>query len=118
MARKDRQIYHHNSTPLALNPLDNQLRRRGWGWMDFVPLNQGSQLIENFFALSRYNKSVAKETKDGWTVKLLQKDCQFRYIYERWQNTQSILLTDQTLEIKLLQDTQRCTYSRINSPVL
>ena len=111
-------IYNHNNKHLALNPLDNQIRRRGWGWMDFVPINQGSQLNENFFALSRYNKSVAKETKEGWTVERLQRDCQLRLFCGRWQNTQSILLTDQTLEIRLLQDTQRCTYRRINSPVL
>ena len=57
--------YEHSLSRLTVDRLDAQGRRRGWQWLHFVPINEEPQVIENFFAHSRYNKVVAEETDVG-----------------------------------------------------
>ncbi len=106
-------VHSRDENYLALNrPIDVRRLRRDYSWMRFTHLNEGQQLREAFFLISKYVKSVAKETQDGWKVAQLQKDCRIRFLCGRWQKTHWVLLTDQALEIGSPSEKQQCVYKR------
>ena len=115
----DRQFvevtYDQSANHLAVERLDEQRRHRGWGWLEFGPLNGEPQLVNNNFGLVEYYKYVANKSDDGWQAQRLRKDCQLKFFCGRWHSEELISFTDQTFQLGLLADTQQCTYRRTQS---
>ena len=106
-------VHNQVKNYLALNrPDDIRSQRRDWSWMRFTHLNEGKQLQEAFFAISTYAKSVAKQTKDGWKIEKLRKECRMRLLCGRWRSTHWVVLTDQMLEIGSHSVEKQCIYGR------
>jgi hypothetical protein len=102
--------YDSSTSNLSVEPLDDQGRQGGWGWLEFGPLNAGAQPGNAFFTMSEHHKFVANRTGNGWQVQELKKECNLRFFCGGWYSQNLIFFTDQTFHVGPLDDSQKCTY--------
>jgi hypothetical protein len=106
--------YDEHTKLLTVKPIGTQRLRPGMNLMAYGPLDGQSKLYNVMFTLSEYRKYVAKKTDDGWQLKDLRKECQMRFFCSTWQPQALISFTKDTFHVGLPQDTEQCTYLRLN----
>ena len=107
--------YDEHTKLLTAKPIGSPRFRRGMNLMAYGPLDGQSRLYNAIFALSEYQKHVAKKTDDGWRLQDLRKECQMRFFCGRWQPLSMILLTDSSFHIGVTRDPAQCTYHRLSN---
>jgi len=106
--------YDPAAIQLTVEPLDEQKRHGGWGWLEFGPLNAEPQRRNAFFTMSEHYKYVANRTDNGWQVQELKKECNLRLFCGRWYIQNEIYFSDQTFQVGPLEDKRQCTYRRLS----
>ncbi len=107
--------YDLSTIQLTVEPLDDQKRHGGWGWLEFGPLNAEPQLHNAFFTMSEYYKYVANRTDNGWRVQMLEKECNLRLFCGRWHSHTEIFFSDQTFQVVgPLDEKRQCIYRRLS----